>query len=79
MTLFEVTNNNESGIGSLREAIATAQPGDTIKFNPSLSNQTITLTNQLEIPIGLDLTIDGTDATNLTISGNNQTRIFHIK
>ncbi|MGB3509988.1 MAG: choice-of-anchor Q domain-containing protein, partial [Microcoleaceae cyanobacterium] len=42
-------------------------------------NQTITLTNQLEIPIGLDLTIDGTDATNLTISGNNQTRIFHIK
>ena len=78
MTLLTVTNNNESGTGSLREALANAQPGDTLEFDPSLSNQTITLTTQLEIAIGQDLTIDGTKAPNLTISGNNQTRIFHI-
>ncbi|NEQ36125.1 MAG: DUF4347 domain-containing protein, partial [Okeania sp. SIO3I5] len=76
-----VTNNNDSGTGSLREAIATAQSGDTIEFSPSLANQTITLTSgQLEID--KDLTIDGgntTDGNNdpsLTISGNNAHRVL---
>ncbi|MDJ0553634.1 MAG: choice-of-anchor Q domain-containing protein [Microcoleaceae cyanobacterium MO_207.B10] len=78
MGLLTVQNNSDNGTGSLREAIALSSSGDTIVFDPSLSNQTITLTTQLEIPIGRDLTIDGTAAPNLTISGNNQTRIFHI-
>ena len=76
-----VTNNNDSGTGSLREAIATAESGDTIEFDPSLANQTITLTSgQLEID--KDLIIDGgntTDGNNnpsLTISGNNAHRVL---
>src|SRR4028118_45795 len=40
-----VTNNNDSGPGSLRDAIASAAAGDTIQFASSLANQTITLLN----------------------------------
>ncbi|MGD1702881.1 DUF4347 domain-containing protein [Dapis sp. BLCC M229] len=70
-----VTNNNDSGPGSLRQAIADANSGDTIEFDSSLTNQTITLTSgQLEID--KDLTLDGGNAPNLTISGNNSSRII---
>ncbi|MEG5172765.1 DUF4347 domain-containing protein, partial [Microcoleus sp. B3-D7] len=40
-----VTNNNDSGPGSLRDAIASAAAGDTIEFASTLASQTITLTN----------------------------------
>src|SRR4028119_2493086 len=40
-----VTNNNDSGSGSLRDAIASAAAGDTITFASSLTNQKITLTS----------------------------------
>ncbi|NES02452.1 MAG: DUF4347 domain-containing protein [Okeania sp. SIO2F4] len=75
LVTITVTNNNDSGAGSLRQAIADANPGDTIEFDPSLANQTITLTSgQLEID--KDLTLDGGNARNLTISGNNASRII---
>ena len=78
-TIF-VTNNNDSGVGSLREAISNANAGDTIRFDAGLANQTITLTSgEIEIGIGKDLVIDGADAANLTISGNNASRIFHVQ
>ena len=71
-----VTNNNDSGAGSLRQAIADAESGDTIVFDSSLANQTITLTSsQLEI-INKDLTIDAVDAPGLSISGNNTHRVL---
>lgn len=74
-----VTNTNDSGAGSLRAAIANAQPGDTIRFDPSLANRTITLTSgEIEIPAGKNLIIDGADAADLTISGNNRSRIFRL-
>ena len=77
--IFTVTNNNDSGAGSLREAIANANAGDTIDFDGSLANQTIALTSgELEIGVGKDITIDGANAANLTISGNNASRIFHV-
>src|SRR5262249_19890112 len=40
-----VLTNADSGLGSLREAIADAQNGDQIVFDPSLHGQTITLTS----------------------------------
>ena len=47
MATIKVTNNANSGIGSLRNAIYTGQSGDTIKFDSSLSNQTITLNREI--------------------------------
>ena len=55
---WTVTNGNDSGAGSLRQAIADASAGDTITFNGDF-------TIALESPILLEknLTIDGTGHT----------------
>lgn len=68
-----VTNTNDSGPGSLRDAIAT---GGTVDFDPSLNGSTITLLS--EIQIFQDVTIQGPGAGLLTISGGNATRLFLI-
>ncbi|WRH68883.1 MAG: right-handed parallel beta-helix repeat-containing protein [Planktothrix sp. GU0601_MAG3] len=80
-----VTNLNDNGIGSLREAIAQAQPGDIIQFDSSLANQsnpTILLTSG-QLNINKSITIDGliSSATpgKVTISGNNQFRVFELQ
>jgi predicted outer membrane repeat protein len=77
MKLIVVTNTNDSGDGSLREAIEDANSGDIIKFSSNLSERTIPLTSPLQIDAGKDLTIDG-GASNLTINGNNRTRILEV-
>jgi CSLREA domain-containing protein len=69
-----VTSLNDSGPGSLREAIADGVPGDTIDFTVS---GTITLTNG-ELVITNDLTISGPGVTNLTVSGNDSSRVFSV-
>jgi HYR domain/Right handed beta helix region len=69
-----VTNTNDSGAGSLRQAIAGAASGDTITFAVT---GTITLTSG-ELAINKNLTIMGPGAGNLTISGNNASRVFNI-
>ncbi|MEB3882655.1 DUF4347 domain-containing protein, partial [Lyngbya sp. CCY1209] len=75
-----VTNNNDSGEGSLRDAIANAQSGDTITFAADLARgNTITLTGgQLEIPVGKNLIIDGSNNPNVIVSGNNSSRVFYL-
>src|SRR5215203_267474 len=80
---YTVANTNDSGPGSLRQAIldANASSGvaDTIDFDPSLSGpQTITLASQLPtITDGAGLTIDGGSA-DITLSGNNAVRVFMV-
>ncbi|MBI5032930.1 MAG: hypothetical protein HZB51_20610 [Chloroflexi bacterium] len=71
-----VINTNDSGAGSLRQAIANANSGDTIDFN-LIYPATITLTSG-DITISKDLTINGPGASNLTLSGNNAYRVFFI-
>ncbi len=72
-----VTNNNDSGSGSLRDAIANVSADGTIDFDPMLSGQTITLTGG-ELVIDKNLTIQGLTSGALTISGNNASRIFNV-
>jgi len=72
-----VTNTNDNGGGSLRDVITSAGPGATITFAPALMGQTITLTSG-EIVINKNLTLSGLGMLNLTLSGNNASRIFHL-
>jgi hypothetical protein len=74
---FTVTNTNNSGAGSLRQAIAdsnAAAGSDTITFDPAVFNtpQTITLANPILVSpaTGESLTITGPGANLLTIRGN---------
>jgi hypothetical protein len=74
-----VTNGNDSGAGSLRQAIIAASPGDTINFAPSVT--TITLTSG-ELVIDKNLTITGPGANRLTVTATHNDfvpfRIFNI-
>ena len=75
LATITVTNKNDSGAGSLRSAIASAAAGDTIQFASSLANQTIALTSG-QLVINKNLIIDAIGASNLTISGNNTSRVI---
>jgi CSLREA domain-containing protein len=73
-----VTNANDSGPGSLRDAITFAGSGTTIDFSPALNGQTIGLTSgALIVPHGV--TISGPGASQLTINGNNADTVFDIE
>src|SRR5687767_3993814 len=72
-----VTNTNDSGAGSLRQAIAAAaQMNDVIVFASGVTG-TVTLTSG-ELFFTKSLAINGPGATNLTISGNNTSRVFSV-
>ncbi|HEY6333831.1 MAG TPA: right-handed parallel beta-helix repeat-containing protein [Blastocatellia bacterium] len=75
-TTITVTNTNDSGAGSLRQAIADSESGDTINFNVPLESN-IVLTSG-ELVINSDLTISGPGANLLNISGNNNSRVFSL-
>ncbi len=74
---FTVTSTSDSGAGTLRDAIASANAtsgADTIDFTVS---GTITLTTG-DLVITESVTIDGPGSSSLTISGNDSSRIFAI-
>jgi predicted outer membrane repeat protein len=72
-----VTNTNDSGAGSLRQAIASAAAGDTITFDPSLSGATINLASTLTLT--KNVTIDGSAlASQVNISGQNTVQVFAV-
>ncbi|MEM6452775.1 MAG: right-handed parallel beta-helix repeat-containing protein [Cyanobacteria bacterium P01_D01_bin.105] len=77
MSIITVTNSADSGNGSLRSAITTANSGDTIQFSNTLAQKTIKLTSG-QLVLNKNLTIDGGKAPGLTISGNNASRVFYL-
>ena len=73
-----VTSKNDSGAGTLREAIFNANSGDIIEFSSSLTNDSIVLSSGLLLISNKNLTIKGLGADQLTISGNASQSIFEI-
>jgi len=69
-----VTNTNDSGPGSLRQALIDVNDGDTINFAVT---GTIGLTTG-ELLVDNDITISGPGAQNLTVDGHEKTRVFHV-
>ncbi len=64
-----VTTTDDSGPGSLRQAVLDAADGDHIAFSPRLASQTIVL-NSILPEVDKQLTIDGRMAPMLSISGD---------
>ncbi|MBD2528921.1 calcium-binding protein [Nostoc flagelliforme FACHB-838] len=84
MANFNVTNTNDSGAGSLRDAIAQANNtngADTISFTDPIFQDSIADTIILtsgELEITDTLIINGTGSINVTVSGNNSSRVFNV-
>lgn len=71
-----VSTTADSGPGSLRQAIADANPGDTVTFIIPVPS-TITLTGG-QITIGKNISVSGPVSGTITVSANNASRIFSI-
>jgi hypothetical protein len=71
-----VTNTADSGNGSLRAALAAAGNNDVINFSVIVP-ATITLTTG-ELMVTANVTINGPGASNLTVTANNSSRVFHV-
>jgi hypothetical protein len=70
-----VTNTNDSGAGSLRQAIADAVNGDTIDFGVT---GTITLTTG-ELLVNKGISINGPGSDHLTVDGNHASGVFQVQ
>ena len=84
VTVYTVTNANDSGTGSLRDAITQANQnqstyGSLIQFDPTVFNtpQKITLSSPLTLSetAGPEV-ISGPDANLVTVSGNDAVEVF---
>lgn len=77
-----VNNTSDSGTGSLREAINTANFGDKVKISPSLlgnGNDTIFLKSTISITKGIFIegTFNSTDT--IFISGSDTIQLFYVQ
>jgi polyvinyl alcohol dehydrogenase (cytochrome) len=79
LSTFTVMNLNDSGPGSLRQAImdANANPGaDSIDFTPGLHGSIALSGGELDITD--TVTINGPGASELAVSGNHASRVFAV-
>lgn len=76
-TQLTVTTNADNGAGSLRDAVATANNGDTIVFDAALNGSTI-LYSTGEIDIFNNITILGPGVDQITLDGDTLSRLFEI-
>ena len=70
-----VTNTNDNGAGSLRQAIVDAVNGDTIDFGVT---GTITLTTG-GLPVIKAISINGPGPDHLTVDGNHASGVFQVQ
>ncbi len=79
----EFDGNLDPGDVSLREAISFVSTGGTIDFAPNLASEDVgfgqgTIGLEGELVIDKSLTINGLGADQLTVSGNNASRVFNV-
>ncbi len=74
-TTLMVSNLNDNGVGSLRDAVSSSLAGDIVAFDAGLAGATINLTGQ--ILIDKALTINGLGANALEVT-NTSGRIFEV-
>src|SRR5436190_7636784 len=72
-----VTNTNDSGPGSLRQALADAQNSDTIQFDPALNGHPISLSSG-ELVINKNVSINGPGPELLGITRSQNAPPFGI-
>jgi len=70
-----VTNMNDGQPGSLRQALANANDGDTIVFDASVHGITVVFG---ELVVDKSVTISGPDANTFEVSTYGRSRVFHI-
>jgi hypothetical protein len=75
-TEIVVTNLNNSGAGSLRQALADIAPDGTITFDPALAGGTMNLGGPLVPPH--NVTIDAFDAPGITLDGGGTDRVLIV-
>ena len=75
--VIAVTNTNDAGPGSLRQAILDATGGEIIRFDAAIAGGTIALTSG-ELSIDKALTIEGSGTVGMTISGNWATNVIRV-
>ncbi|KPA92171.1 putative membrane protein [Pseudomonas asplenii] len=77
LATITVTNSNDTGAGSLRQALSDAVAGDIVTFNSAM---TVNLNSQLVITKNLtvdgDLNNDGT--ADVTVSGQYKTQVLRV-
>src|SRR5437762_9871264 len=76
-TTITVTNINDSGTGSLRQALADAHDGDTIDFLPLFVTGTIALFNG-QLMVNNSVTISGPGVDILAVDARHVSRVFYI-
>jgi hypothetical protein len=75
-TAITVANLNNSGNGSLRQALQDIALGGTITFDPGLAGGTLSLAGPLVPP--RNVTIDGGDAPGITLDGGGADRVLIV-
>ncbi|MGE9870421.1 Ig-like domain-containing protein, partial [Pseudomonas sp. R19M] len=77
LATITVTNNGDSGAGSLRQALSDSVTGDTVTFNSSM---TVNLNSQLvitkNVTVAGDLNHDG--VADVTLSGQYKTQVLRV-
>jgi hypothetical protein len=77
-TSVVVTNLNNSGPGSLRDAVEIVADGGAVTFDPSLAGGTITLTSG-PLVVSKPVTIDAADAPGVSIDGGGADRVLIVE
>ena len=72
-----VTSTDDSGPGSLREALALAETGDRIVFDASTAARPILLTSG-QLILDTDVTIEGLGSSMTIVDGNASSRVFLV-